>query len=332
MKDLLTRTEIITLINEAFGDNYKMSAPRAKSIEKIKTKLGGNKGASGSGKGFTSKYGENPDIIDYDAMLDNFFKNGEILKKHVVEEPQNGKIYVEEFYYDDTNTILMIVRMFKDKEGKILDNGSVIIKPSLYEEIRKSLNIGKEKYPEILKKYLKIKSIIKNPPYEKLEDLLGIEKRIIKKPVINHCEREDIIQSIDKYMTNLNLKELKGDKEIINNEYIGKIETNYTYYSTQEDKLIYTIETVINSRNENIKKLYLDRDMVRDINEHINDSNIDEECIINNIKNLLKVDEYDGYLNYKSKLINRFNKFKDMNSNLQEELKKIKHMNKVMLS
>lgn len=334
---------MLAIIKEAYGDDYKMSAARAKSIAKIAKSLKGNKG--GSGKGSAAKYDE-----DYNSILDDVFNNEENLRKHVVEKPEGFKVSVMELYYDDTDTVLMVIKKIKNSSGDVEKVSPITIAPSLHEKIRKLLNVTNAQLEYILKDYFDTSSVVKFKPDERLEHYLSPEEKEerlqhhnrrreeqerkakedaeLKKQEEKEAEKkqyykEDVIQAIDKILKNFNLKEYESD------EFNEKIRRRIPIkiYASSDNKVIYSIQNVNNEIS-----LKVNDEVVKNIENMFYDKRYPYRTVINNFKFILNADTAEEMYRFEVKNLQYDidEIIKNKGGQLQEEINKIKNMFKIL--
>lgn len=327
---------MLAIIKEAYGDDYKMSAARAKTIAKIAKSLKGNKG--GSGKGSAAKYDE-----DYNSILDDVFNNEENLRKHVVEKPEGFKVSVMELYYDDTDTVLMVIKKIKNSSGDVEKVSPITIAPSLHEKIRKLLNVTNAQLEYILKDYFDTSSVVKFKPDERLEHYLSPEEKEerlqhhnrrreeqerkakedaeLKKQEEKEAEKkryykEDVIQAIDNTLKSLNLK------EYVINDTLYNIDEKY-YFIGKE--VIYIIK-----KSNNKLLLKINSNIVERIKSMFRDKNYDTTTILKNFGYLFDADDVQFMPFYD--IEGAYNRATRGNKGgqLQEEINKIKNMFKIL--
>lgn len=334
---------MLAIIKEAYGDDYKMSAARAKTIAKIAKSLKGNKG--GSGKGSEAKYDE-----DYNSILDDVFNNEENLKKHVVEKPEGFKVSVMELYYDDTDTVLMVIKKIKNSSGDVEKVSPITIAPSLHEKIRKLLNVTNAQLEYILKDYFDTSSVVKFKPNERLVDYLSPEEKEesilrahrrrkekerqakeaaeLKKrdEELSQKEKEeaekkryykeDVIQAIDNTLKSLNLK------EYVINDTLYNIDEKY--YITGKE-VIYIIK-----KSNNKLLLKINSNIVERIKSMFRDKYYDITTILKNFGYLFDADDVQFIPFYE--IEGAYNRATRGNNGgqLQEEINKIKNMFKIL--
>lgn len=205
--------EMMDFLSESFRDDYKQSAPRAKSISKIANSFRGQQ--IGARKNKSTNINE-PDIENTDEPKQNRYEEyfSKIddhlnkLNKYVHETKQQIITRTETFYYTNDKVLMRLTEYSNGKPSEL------IIGSTLFIELRNLLNVGQKTMENILKSKFNTEKIMKFNPFETVSDIQKYKQPDYVEPK-KEVKRASLDLPYEKIMNeiieNFNLKKIDVD-------------------------------------------------------------------------------------------------------------------------
>jgi len=233
--------KMMGILSEAYRDDYKQSAPRARSIAKIANSMRYKQTTPNKKKSFddieqdddTKKMNE-PEQINYDEYfpkVDEFFDAFEKYERDI----ENDGIKISETYYHNDMYVFMKVTEYDGVKDSELN-----INMKKFIELRKLLGVNEKMLIAILRNRYDVVNVMKYNPPETMADIRRFKQPVKSKPTTPELPYDEIMNYfIEKY--NLKSIEFYVTEKNRNNK-TKTIDVKYEIYYTPDLEIQFYIK------------------------------------------------------------------------------------------